>query len=46
MCLWLLDQCTQMWVCGDWQNSVGCNGEIEYCKKYDKPYRFLDEGML
>lgn len=42
MCLWLLEKCDEMWVFGDWANSKGCNMEIEYCKKYNIPYKHVD----
>ena len=38
MCLWLLDKCDEMWVYGEWENSRGCNMEIEYCKEYGIPF--------
>ncbi|MEG0898312.1 MAG: DUF4406 domain-containing protein [Oscillospiraceae bacterium] len=36
-CLWLLDKCDECWVYGDWENSKGCNIEVEYCKNYNIP---------
>lgn len=38
MCLWLLEKCDEMYVYGDWRNSIGCNAEIEYCKERLIPY--------
>lgn len=43
-CLWLLDQCTEMWVFGDYKNSVGCKAEIEYCRENYIPFLVFDEG--
>lgn len=43
-CLWLLDQCTEMWVFGDYKNSVGCKAEIEYCRENYIPFQVFDEG--
>ncbi len=43
-CLWLLDQCTEMWVFGDYKNSVGCKAEIEYCRKNYIPFQVFGEG--
>lgn len=37
-CLWLLEKADEMWIYGDWQNSKGCNMEIEYCKEFGIPY--------
>lgn len=41
MCLWLLHQCDEAWVFGDYQNSVGCMAEIAYCKNHSIPYRIM-----
>lgn len=41
MCLWLLHQCDEVWVFGDYQNSVGCMAEIAYCKNHSIPYRIM-----
>lgn len=38
MCLWLLDQCTEMWVFGDYEKSKGCNMEIGFCLARDIPF--------
>ncbi len=43
-CLWLLDRCTEMWVFGDYQNSVGCMAEIEHCRQNDIPFYIFSEG--
>lgn len=41
MCLWLLHQCDEVWVFGDYQDSVGCMAEIAYCKNHFIPYRIM-----
>lgn len=38
MCLWLLDKCDEMWVFGNYQNSVGCKREIEYATNHLIPF--------
>ena len=38
-CLWLLDKCNEMWVFGDYKNSIGCMKEIEYCEECNIPYQ-------
>lgn len=43
MCLWLLERCDEMYVYGNWRNSIGCNAEIEYCKQRGIPY-FVKEN--
>ena len=32
-CLSLVDACDEIWMCGDWQKSKGCNIEHEHAKK-------------
>lgn len=46
MCLWLLDSCDEMWVFGDYQNSVGCTKEIEYAHNHLIPYRIISNACL
>ena len=41
MCLWLLHQCDEAWVFGDYQESVGCMAEIAYCKNHSIPYHIM-----
>lgn len=43
MCLWLLSQCSEMWVFGDYINSTGCLGEIAYCKNHGIPYKTMPD---
>ena len=45
MCLALLYDCDEMWVCDNkFADSKGCKAEIEFCKKNDIPIKvFLDE---
>ncbi len=45
MCLWLLEdnKCDEMWVFGDYKNSVGCTGEIAYCKNHGIPYKIFTD---
>lgn len=42
MCLWLLDNADEMWVFGNYENSVGCMAEIAYCQNHLIPYRIMD----
>jgi len=42
-CLWLLDKCDEMWVFGDYDKSVGCMTEIEFCHECNIPYS-IKEG--
>ena len=42
MCLWLLKQCDEMWVFGDYQESVGCMSEIAYCQNHSIPYKIIE----
>lgn len=46
MCLWLLDRSDEMWVFGDYLNSVGCMSEIAYCKNHLIPYQIMSEKCL
>lgn len=38
MCISLLNISDEMWVYGDYQNSIGCNFEIQYCKEHGISY--------
>lgn len=38
MCLSLLNIADEMWVYGDYQSSIGCNFEIQYCEEHSIPY--------
>ena len=42
MCLWLLENCDEMWVFGDWTSSKGCEMEVDYCQKYNIPFKHVD----
>ena len=46
MCLWLLDQCDEAWIFGDYKNSVGCMSEVVYCINHLIPYKIVDETCL
>lgn len=46
MCLWLLDKCDEMWVFGEYEDSVGCMSEIAYCQNYLIPYRIIEQNCL
>lgn len=46
MCLWMLDQCDETWVFGDYQSSVGCMSEIAYCQNHLIPCRIVEEKCL
>lgn len=37
-CLKTLKLSDEMWVFGDYENSIGCNKEIEYCRNNNIPY--------
>lgn len=41
MCLELLKRCDMMYVYGDWQNSVGCKAEIEFCEDNGIAYKII-----
>ena len=36
--LWLLEKADEMWVCGDYRSSKGCQAEIEFCKSHKIPF--------
>lgn len=40
-CIWLLDKADEMWVFGDYQNSIGCKVEIRYCEKNNIPLKII-----
>ena len=42
MCLWLLNRADEMWVYGDWENSVGCCAEIDFCKTNNINYKIKE----
>ena len=45
--LWLLQQCTEMWVCSNnWETSKGVKAEIEYCKLNHIPYCIKNDLVL
>lgn len=46
MCLWLLDKCDEMWVFGEYEDSVGCMSEIAYCQNYLIPYHIIEQNCL
>lgn len=46
MCLWLLDKCDEMWVFGEYEDSVGCMSEIAYCQNYLIPYHIIGQSCL
>lgn len=41
MCLWLLHQCDECWIYGDYENSKGCVAEIKYCEETGIPYKIV-----
>lgn len=45
MCISLLNISDEMWVYGDYQNSIGCNFEIQYCKEHGIPYLIKTNSM-
>lgn len=32
-CLEMLSRCDELWLCGDWENSRGCNMEFDFALK-------------
>lgn len=40
-CFWLLQQCDEMWVYGDYESSEGCRSEIKYCESNGIPYTIM-----
>lgn len=45
MCLFLLSKCTKMYLCDGYENSTGCNAEIEYCEKHGIPYESVNNYL-
>lgn len=45
-CLQLLSICDEMWVCGDYEHSTGCQAEIEFCKDHYIPYKIKLRGVI
>lgn len=43
MCLWMLEQCDEVWVFGDYTSSIGCMSEIAYCQNHLIPCRIVEE---
>lgn len=39
-CLEMVEVCDELWVFGDWKNSVGCKMEIEHAERLGKPVIF------
>lgn len=44
-CLWLLNQCDEMWVFGDYQSSRGCTQKIKFCQQHRIPVGFKELVM-
>lgn len=42
-CYGLLSLCDEMWVCENWQSSVGCNGEIEYAQNNGIVIKYINK---
>lgn len=40
-CIEMLSRCDEAWFCKGWQNSKGCNIEMNWCKEHEKPYKEL-----
>lgn len=38
MCLWLLDRADEMWLFGDWEKSIGCQRERQFCMDFEIPF--------
>lgn len=45
-CLELLEKCDSAIFCSGWEKSIGCRQEMEYCKRYNKPFIILKEDPL
>lgn len=41
MCLALLEKCDEMWVYGNYENSIGCKAEIQFCIDHNIPYEIM-----
>lgn len=41
-CFALLEMCDEIWMCGDWEESRGCNIEWGYAKARGIPIRYID----
>lgn len=42
MCLWMLEQCTEMWVFDDYEDSEGVKREINYCNDHYIPIKYFN----
>lgn len=40
-CIEMLSRCDEVWFCEGWQDSKGCNIEMDWCKEHGKPIREL-----
>ena len=40
-CIDFLPYCQSMWVIGEWENSIGCQAEIKFCKTHRIPIRYI-----
>lgn len=40
-CLEMLRRCDEVWFCPGWQDSKGCNIEMNWCKEHGKPFKEL-----
>lgn len=42
-CFEVLGRCDELWLCGDWQDSRGCNMEYGYAKNVGMQIEFIAE---
>jgi hypothetical protein len=40
-CIEMLSRCDEVWFCKGWQNSKGCNIEMNWCKEHGKLFKEL-----
>lgn len=43
-CFEALSRCDELWLCGEWRGSRGCNMEYGYAKAKGIPIKFIGEG--
>lgn len=45
-CFEALSRCDELWLCGSWQDSRGCNMEYGFAKAKGMPVKFFPWGRL
>ena len=43
-CFEVLSRCDELWLCGNWRESRGCNMEYGFAKAKGIPVKFVGEG--